>query len=136
MVESRTWSCKACGRQWLDALLGWWRWLTFVLQSQYQDAFDAPHLQQIEAEGACAGGIQSFRRIAVGQAQQLLALAQLRPGEGTFQQPLGKVANVRSQLHCLTHHAVRGTHGVSGPLPAGSRRSRWTARLWACVGGP
>jgi hypothetical protein len=77
MIERGTWSGEASSGQWLDALLGWWRWLTFVLQREHQDALDATDVEQIEPKRACAGDIQAFRRVAVGQAQQLVTLAQL-----------------------------------------------------------
>jgi hypothetical protein len=116
MIERATRSGEPSGWQWFDTLLGWCSRLAFMLESQHQDAFDAPHLQQIEAEGTRAGGIEPLGCVAVGQAQQLLALAQLGPREGTLQQPFSEVADVGSQLHRLPDHMVRGAHGISGAL--------------------
>jgi len=65
-----------------------------MLQRQHQDALDASHFQQIEAERACTRGLQPFGGVAIGQAQQLLALAQLGPRKRSLQQPLGEAADV------------------------------------------
>jgi hypothetical protein len=37
-----------------------------VFQGQYQDALEATHVDQVEAERSGARGIQSFGRVALG----------------------------------------------------------------------
>ena len=136
MIESGTGSGESSGGQWLDALIGCWRWLTFMLQRQHQDAFDAPHLQQIEAERARTCGIQPLRRVAVGQAQQLLALAQLGPGEGSLPGAARRSGRRWAPVSSPTHHAVGGAQGVGGLLGRVVIVIRWNDHLWADVAGP
>src|SRR5712691_12920284 len=116
MVEGGPRSSEPTNREWLDALLGWWSRPTPGVQSEDQDPLDAPYLQQVEAERSGAGGIQPLGRVAIRQPQELLTLTQFGPREGSVQQPLGEVTDVRSQLKRLLYHAVRRPHGVGGAL--------------------
>src|SRR5258708_6211606 len=84
-------SKPACWQR-LPALIDGWGWLPFVLQSQHQNTFDAPHIDQVEAQRSGAGRLEALGCVAFGQAQQLLALAQFGPGKGSLQQPLGELA--------------------------------------------
>lgn len=69
MVEGSTRSREATRWQWVDALLRWWCWLTFVLQCQHQDAFESAHVDQLEAECPGARGIETLRGVALRQPQ-------------------------------------------------------------------
>src|SRR5918996_1220789 len=60
------------------------------------------------------------------QAQQLLTLPQLGPGQGAFQEPLGKVARCRPQGGGLALDPVRGPQSVWAQL----------RRVVLLVGGP
>jgi hypothetical protein len=40
--------------------------LTFVFQGQHQNAFEATHVDQVEAERAGTRGIQALGRVALG----------------------------------------------------------------------
>jgi hypothetical protein len=59
--------------------------LAFAFQREYQNALEAAHVDQVEAKGSGAGVLRAFRRVALGEAHQLLAPAQLGPGEGRIQ---------------------------------------------------
>lgn len=83
-----------------------WSGLAFVLQGQHQDAFEATHVDQVEAQSSRAGGIEPLGAVALGQAQQLLPLPQLGPGERCIEQPLGKLAHVGPQRHGLADQPI------------------------------
>ena len=61
------------------------------LQCLYQDAFDPAHVDEVHVQGPAAGGVQTLRRVALSQADQLVALSDLGPWKGTVEQPLGGV---------------------------------------------
>jgi hypothetical protein len=69
MVEGSAWSGEAPNWQRLEAVLGWWSWLTFVLQCQDQDAFEPPHVDQFETKGSGTRGIESLGGVALGKAE-------------------------------------------------------------------
>jgi len=66
MVEGAAGSSEAASRQRLHALVGGWRRLPFVLQSQHQTAFAAPHVDQVEAQRSGAGRVEPLSRVAFG----------------------------------------------------------------------
>ena len=66
MVESTPRTGEAAAGQLLDALLRWRCWLTFVLQGQDQNALEATHVHQVEAEGSGTRGLQALGRVAFG----------------------------------------------------------------------
>ena len=68
MVESTPRTGEAAGGQLLDALLRWRCRLAFVFQGQYQNALEATHIDQVEAERSGTRGIQPLRRVAFTQA--------------------------------------------------------------------
>src|ERR1700694_2352496 len=102
MIERTARSGETAAGQRLDALLGWRCRLPFVFQGKYQNALEATHVHQVEAQGAGTRGVQALGRVAFGYPQQPLALPQLGPGEGRIQQALGELANVRTERHGLT----------------------------------
>ncbi len=116
MVESTPRTGEAAAGQLLDALLRWRCRLAFVFQGQYQNALEAPHVDQVEAERSGAGGIQPLGCITLGQAQQALALPHLGPRERRIQQALGELTDLRAKCHGLADEAVWCAHGVGGAL--------------------
>ena len=116
MIEGTAGSGETGTGQRLHALVGRWRRLAFVFQGQHQDALEATHVDQVEAKRSGTRGIQPLGRIAFGQAQQPLTLAQLGPREGCVQQALGELADMRAERHCLPDEAVWCAHGVGGPF--------------------
>ena len=66
MVESTPRTGEAAGGQRLDALVRWRSWLPLVFQSQHQNALEATHVDQVEAQRSGACGIQPLGRIALG----------------------------------------------------------------------
>ncbi len=116
MVESTPRTGEAAAGQRLHALLGWRCRLTFVLQGQDQNALKATHVDQVEAECSGTRGLQALGSVALGQAQQALALAQLGPGEGCIQQAPGELTDLRAKCHSLADKAIRCAHGIGGAL--------------------
>jgi hypothetical protein len=66
MVECGARSCESTARQRLHALLSGRSGLTFVFQGQHQNALEAAHIDQVEAECAGARGLQALGRVALG----------------------------------------------------------------------
>jgi hypothetical protein len=66
VIEGATGPGEAARWQFLHALVGGWRWLPFVLEGQHQNAFDAPHVDQVEAPRSGAGRVESLGRVAFG----------------------------------------------------------------------
>ena len=83
-------------REGLETLLRWRHRKDLPVEGEDQDALEAPDVDQVEAERPGTGGLEPRRGVAVGQAQQLLALAQLRPEERPTQESFGEVPDVRT----------------------------------------
>ena len=66
MIEGAARSGEAAARQRLDALLGWRCRLAFVFQGQHQNALEATHVDQVEAQCAGTRGVQALGRVAFG----------------------------------------------------------------------
>ena len=66
MVESTPRTGEAAGGQLLDALLRWRCGLPFVFQGQYENALEATHVDQVEAERSGAGSIEPLGRVTLG----------------------------------------------------------------------
>jgi len=66
MIEGRTGPGEAAARQRLHTLLSGRCGLTFVFQGQHQNALETAHIDQVEAEGSSARGVQSLGRVALG----------------------------------------------------------------------
>src|SRR5262249_47940589 len=116
MIEGAAGPGEPATGQRLYALLGRRCWLAFVFQSEDQNPLQSTHVDQLKTERSGAGGVQAFGRVALGQSYQALALAQLGPREGCIQQPLGKLADVRTEGPGLADEAVWCAHGVRGAL--------------------
>ncbi len=65
-------------------------------QRQGQDSLQTTDVEQVERQGPRAGGVQTRGGVALGEAEQLLGLAELGPGQRSRQQPLGEDADVVS----------------------------------------
>ena len=63
-----------------------------LLEGLDEDALDAAHVDEVDLERAAAGGVEAGGGVALGQAQQLVALPQLRPGQRPLEEPLGEGA--------------------------------------------
>ena len=57
----------------------------FVLRTQalLDDLLQAADIDQLETERSCTGLIDPLATVLLGQAEKLLCLAELRPGEGS-----------------------------------------------------
>ena len=66
MIEGTAWSGETAAGQRLNALLNWRCRLPFVFQGQHQNALEATHVDQVEAQRSRARGVQSFWRGAFG----------------------------------------------------------------------
>lgn len=80
MIEGRARAREAPRWQRLNAVVERQGRLPLVLEGEHQDALQASHIDQVEAERPGARGLQTFGAVALRQPQQLLALAQLGPG--------------------------------------------------------
>src|SRR5258708_12354228 len=116
MIEGSPRAGETAAGQRLDALLDWrWR-LPFVFQGQHQNALEASHVDEVETQRSGTRGIQSFRRVALGQPQQPLALAQLGPRKGCIQQALGELTDLRPKCHGLPAEASCAPQSAAAPL--------------------
>lgn len=86
-----------------------------ILQAMVNDAFEATNVDQIERQRPAASAIDPRRTVLLGQADQLLGLAQLGPREGAGEQLPGEASDVCSTRLRLIDQALGITHGV-GPL--------------------
>ena len=86
------------------------------LQCLYQDAFDPAHVDEVHVQGPAAGGVQTLRRVALSQADQLVSLPDLGPWKGTVKEPVGEFGHRRSLLGRAALDALGGSQGVGGQL--------------------
>ncbi len=54
-----------------------------AVEARDHDLLDALDVEELEGQCPAAGGVESLEAVALGQAQELLRLAQLRPRERT-----------------------------------------------------
>lgn len=87
-------------------------WPRFALKALTDDVLDAADVDQVEAQSAPTGAIDSVASVRVHQAQQLLSLAQVRPREGAAEQLRHEAADVRAHLVRLADHPRGVTHRV------------------------
>jgi hypothetical protein len=66
MIEGTAWSGEPAAGQRLHALLGRRYGLAFVFQGQHQNALEATHVDQVEAQRAGTRGVQALGRVAFG----------------------------------------------------------------------
>ena len=106
-----------------------------------EDLLDAADIEQLEGEGARAGGIHAGGAVALGQPQQLLRLAQARPGEGAAQQHARRTGRRRARPARPGGCRRRARASRTGRARPGSRCSRWRARpaagaRWTLISSP
>src|SRR5262245_37833910 len=107
MIEGSARSGVAAAGQRLHALFRGRCRLGFVFEGERQDAFEATHVDQVEAQRSGTRGRQSLRGVALAEPQEALALAQLGPGEGCIQQAFGELADLRTERRSQADEAVR-----------------------------
>ena len=64
-----------------------------LFQGLEQDALHAAHVNQVHLQGPTAGVVQAFGRVALAQAQELVALPDPRPGQGAVEESLSEFAH-------------------------------------------
>ena len=71
----------------------WWGMIRRLapLQGLDQDAFDPAHVDEVHVQGPAAGGVQTLRRVALSEADQLVSLPDLGPWKGAFKEPVGRI---------------------------------------------
>src|SRR5205085_3686547 len=76
----------------------------FLLQRQPQQPLDAANVEQLDRQGSLTRGVEAGYTVALGEPQQLLALAEPRPGEAAGQELLGEQAETcgPSSVACCT----------------------------------
>jgi hypothetical protein len=80
------------------------------------DPLHASDVEQIEGQSAATGSVHPLSAVLVGQAQQLLRLAELGPGEVTGEQLAGEMADVHAARAGLANQAFGIAQGVGGKL--------------------
>ena len=90
--------------------------LGLAREAGLQHGLDALHVEELEVQGAAAGGVEPAAAVLVAEAQELLGLAQLRPREGSREELLGEAAHVLAHAPGLADHGLRVPHGVGREL--------------------
>ena len=88
MGEDLAWAGEAAcrqGRGMLRSLL--------LFQGLHQDALDAAHVNEVHLQGLPAGGIQALGRVALSQANELVALPDSGPGQGAVEEAVGELGH-------------------------------------------
>ena len=85
---------------------------SLLVQGLHQDAFQAAHVDEVHVHRPPAGGVQARAGVALGQAQQLVPLAELGPRQGVSKETLGEFGHRRSQPGRLPLELVRRPGGV------------------------
>ena len=108
MVEGARWPGEAAAQ--------WDGWLfpgsDFGIEGTLEDAVQAADIDQVEGQRPGTGRIQPLTGVLLAQAEQLLALPQLRPGQRTIEELRGEGFDIGTKLRCPGHHPVRSTQGV------------------------
>ncbi len=79
-----------------------------------EDALHTADVEQVEAKGARAGGVDARGPIADGEAQQLLRLAQAGPGEHAAEEPADELLYRGADLSGLAGTRLGIPQGVGG----------------------
>jgi len=87
-----------------------------AVESVLHDRFDAPDVEELEVDGSVAGGFHPRSAVLVDEAQELLALAQLRPREGPGEELLHEAARVLALAAGLAEEQFWIAHGVGREL--------------------
>jgi len=88
----------------------------FRLQRLDEDALDAAHVDEVDVEGLAAGVIEALGGVALAEADELEALAHLRPRPGAVEETLGEDGHCGTVLCCAALDAIRRPQRVGGQL--------------------
>ena len=86
-------------------------WGLLLLQGLEQDAFHSAHVNEVHLQGPAAGGVQAFGGVALPQADELVALPDLGPGQGPVEEALGEFGHCGSLLRRAAFDAVGRPQG-------------------------
>ena len=87
-----------------------------MVEGALYDLLDAADVDELEEECSPAGGIEAFAAVLVGQAQELLTLAQLRPREVASEECLHEASDVGTLAFGLAEQRVGVSPGVGSQL--------------------
>jgi hypothetical protein len=82
------------------------------IEGAEEDAVEAADVDQVEGEGSAAGRIETGGGVLLAEGEELLALAQLRPGERPLEELRGEGFHVRTEFTRPADDAVRGPERV------------------------
>ena len=83
-----------------------------AIEPPQDDLLDAMHVDELEAERAATGRLQGGNAVAVDEAEELLGLAQLGPGERPVEKPRHEGAEVGAVAPRPVDQGLRVSHGV------------------------
>ena len=86
----------------------------FLFQGLHQDAFQAADVDEVNLQGSLAGSVETLRRVALSQPEQLVPLPDPGPGQRAFEETLGELVHRRPQLGRLALDVIRRPGGVPG----------------------
>ena len=69
-----------------------------MLQSLYQDALHPTHVDEIDLQGPSASGVEPLWGVALPQPQELVALSDPRPGQGSVEEAVCELGHRRPLL--------------------------------------
>ena len=101
------------------------------------DALDPAHVDEIDLQGAAAGGVEAFPCISLPEAEQLVSLPDLGPRQRTVEESFSEFAHRWSQPGRLVLDAVGSPGGVGGQLGgvvlgvSGAAALEW--RTWVLI---
>ena len=87
-----------------------------MFQSLEQDALHAAHIDQVHLQGSAARRIEAFGSVALPQADELVALPHLGPGQGSVEEALGEFGHRGSLFGGAAFDAIRRPEGVGAEL--------------------
>ena len=87
-----------------------------AVEGAFDDLLDTSDVDELEEERSPAGGIESFAAVLVGQPQEFLALAELRPREVAGQHRLHEASDVGTLAPSLAEQRVGVSPGVGSQL--------------------
>ena len=86
----------------------------FLFQGLHPDAFQAADVDEVNLQGSLAGSVETPRRVALSQPEQLVPLPDPGPGQWAFEETLGELVHCRPQLGRLALDVIRSPGGVPG----------------------
>ena len=90
--------------------------------------FDPAPVDEVHVQGPAADVVQTLRRVALSQADQLVSLPHLGPWKGTVKEPVGEFGHRRSLFGRAALDALGGSQGCRRSARLDSRRHRWSGR--------